>query len=392
VQAHNVAAGPPALAGLVVAITADRKGPELQASLVRLGARVIWGSTMRAVPPEVDDLLAAETAALVTADPPWFAVSTGSGLRAWLSAAQHSGQREQVEALLRRTKTVARGAKSHGALRGIGVQPVFVSAKETMDDVCSWLSARAGHRELLGAQVHGGEVIGTLDNLRPRVGGILTVAPYRWVLPEDLTAAERVVDSLIAGEVDILVQTSAPSCRNLFAVAAATGHRPALLRALRGDICVAAVGPVTARAFEEVGVGIDVMPQRPRTADLLRALCQWVTVRALNEPEPHAAQNGIELVPAATAIRIGPDVIRLGRQEFAVLAAMVRRPQVVLRPEDLALQAWGHRMPDDVRQVRHEIARIRRKLDRHGHYLETVRNVGYRYNPVPDEVDPQIRS
>lgn len=38
-------------------------------------------------------------------------------------------------------------------------------------------------------QVHGGETVGSLDALR-RVGiKILTVAPYRWTLPEDLAPA-----------------------------------------------------------------------------------------------------------------------------------------------------------------------------------------------------------
>ena len=83
------------LAGITVAITADRKGSELQSSLQRLGAVVVWGSTMRALPPEVDELLAAETAALLAAKPAWFAVSTGSGLRAWLTASENRGNGDQ---------------------------------------------------------------------------------------------------------------------------------------------------------------------------------------------------------------------------------------------------------------------------------------------------------
>lgn len=366
------------LAGVTVAITADRKGPELQASLQRLGAAVVWGSTMRALPPEADELLAAETAALLTAAPAWFAVSTGSGLRAWLSAADENGTGDDVRNLLLNSQVVARGAKSHGSLRAIGVTPVFVSAKETMDDVTSWLAEHVGRTELLGAQVHGGEVIGTLDNLRHRVGGVLTVAPYRWVLPADLAAAERVVERIIDGSVDVFAQTSAPSCRNLFAVAAAMGRRTELIQALRGEVCVAAVGPVTARAFEEVGIPVDLMPQRPRTADLLRAVSRWAELRAHVDPP---AGEGIELVPGANAVRIGPNVVRLGKQEFAVLAAMVRRPQIVMKPDELALQAWGHRMPDDVKQIRHEISRIRRKLGEHADQVETIRNIGYRYKP-----------
>lgn len=378
----------PSLDGVRVAITADRRGGELASSLERLGAQVTWGSTMTAVPPEQDSLLEGETRALLAARPTWLAVSTGSGLRAWLQATEGFGLRDEVDALLRETPTVARGSKSHGALRGLGVEPRFVSPKETMDDICSWLAQRLQPADVVAAQVHGGEVIGTLDALRPRVAAVLTVAPYRWVLPDDVGPARRVVDRIVAGQIDVLAETSAPSVRNLFAVAAGMGARAELMRALREDVCIACVGAVTARAFEEVGIGVDVMPTRPRTADLLRSIAHWAGTRVRAELLQAGAggsdvleTTAVELVPGASAVRLGPAIVRLGRQEFEVLAALVRRPGVVIRPEDLALQAWGHRAPDDASQIRHSIARIRRKLGAQAACLQTVRNVGYRYEP-----------
>ncbi len=382
---------PRPLSATRVAITADRRGAELAASLQRLGATVVWGSTMTAVAPELDSLLEVETRALLGADPTWLAVSTGSGLRAWLQAAEGFGLATEVEALLRATRTVARGSKSHGALRALGIEPEFVSPKETMDDICSWLSDRIGPGDVLAAQVHGGEVIGTLDALRLKVRAVLTVAPYRWVLPDDTGPARQVIEQILAGGIDVLAETSAPSVRNLFAIADGMGARAELLRVLRAQVCIAAVGSVTARAFEEVGVSVDLMPTRPRTADLLRSIVHWSATRDLREADLAPAEAGapgsslaIELVPGATAVKIGPQVVRLGRQEFAVLAALVRRPGVVIRPEDLALQAWGHRAPDDATRIRHHIARIRRKLADQAGCVQTVRNVGYRYQPSAD--------
>ena len=347
---------------------------------------------MAAVAPERDILLEVETKAILAARPTWVAVSTGSGLRAWLQAAEGFGLGEQVEEFLRGTRTVARGSKSHGALRALSIEPEFISQKETMDDVCSWLSDRLKPTDVLAAQVHGGEVVGTLDALRPRVSSVLTVSPYRWVLPADTAPARRVVEAIVAGSVDVLAETSAPSVRNLFLIADAMGVRGDLLRALRGQVCVACVGPVTARAFEEVGVAVDVMPTRPRTADLLRSMVHWIATREPIGPDAVAgdvevpgSSLALELVPAADAVRIGPQVIRLGRQEFEVLAALVRRPGVVIRPEELALQAWGHRAPDDATRIRHHIARIRRKLADQACTLQTVRNVGYRYQPPADQ-------
>ncbi|WP_084647095.1 uroporphyrinogen-III synthase [Parafrankia discariae] len=373
-----------------VAITADRRGAELAASLERLGATVTWGPTMRAVPPEQDELLEVETRAMLAAKPTWLAVSTGSGLRAWLQAAEGFELRAELETFLGRTRTVARGSKSHGSLRGLGVEPEFVSRKETMDDVCSWLGEHIDPADVLGVQVHGGEVVGTLDALRPRLRAVVTVAPYRWVLPLDTGPAERVVERLVAGEVDVLAETSAPSVRNLFVIAKRMGAHADLLRTLRGRVVVACVGPVTARAFEEVGVPVDLMPTRPRTADLLRSLVHRVEAGDPEGPEdrgpgaPQPLSAALELVPGACAVRMGPTVVRLGRQEFAVLAALVRRPGVVIGPDDLAVQAWGHRAPDDATKIRHYIARIRRKLMAQGERLQTVRSVGYRYQPLPD--------
>ncbi len=369
------------LQGIRVGITAARKGRELAAAFERTGALVAWGPTLATVPPEQDPLLAGETAEILAADPSWVVVSTASGLSAWLNAAAQLGRRGDVESILREKKVVGRGAKSLGGLRALRVEPVFVSRQETMDDVCSWLAERVTGDDVLAVQVHGGEVVGTLSGLRRRVAQVLLVAPYRWVLPDDRGPAEDLVRQIVDGSIDVLACTSAPCVRNLFLVASGIGAQDGLTRSLSGRVCVAAVGPVTARAFEELGVGVNVMPDRPRTGDLVRAVRQWAT-RWQEIPDEAEATGPLDLVPGAHAVRIGAQVVVLGRQEFAVLAAMVRRPGVVIRTESLAAEAWGHRAPEDSSAIKHQVARIRRKLGKYGRCVQTVRSVGYRYAPL----------
>ncbi len=373
------------LLGIRVGITASRKGHELAAAFERQGALVAWGSTLATVPPERDPLLVGETTDILCATPAWVVVSTATGLEAWLNAADRLGRCHEVISILRHAQVVARGAKGLGALRALEIEPVFVSPQETMDDVCSWLSERMSPGDVLAVQVHGGEVVGTLDQLRRGGVQVLTVAPYRWVLPADRGPAEDLVGQLTDGSVDVLACTSAPCVRNLFLVASGLGADDALTRSLRQRVCIAAVGPVTARAFEECGVGVNVMPDRPRTGDLVRAVRQWAT-RWVAVPDEAEATGPLELVPGAHAVRIGAQVVVLGKREFAVLAAMVRRPGVVIRPGRLAVEAWGHRAPDDAGAVKHQVARIRRKLGRYGPCVATVRNVGYRYAPLADEM------
>lgn len=359
--------------GLRVGITADRKGRELHDALTRRGADVCWGPTLRVLPPDRDDLLIAETDALLAAQPSHLVVSTATGLAAWLDALD-VGRHAAVGDLLRVTPVAARGAKAAGGLRTVGVQPVFVSPRETTEDVVAWLVPHVEAGAAVAVQVHGGEALGSLDPLRRRGVAVHTVAPYRWALPCDLEPARTLVGRLASGSLDLLACTSAPAVRHLFTVATSVGLADSVRASLRSRVAAAAVGPVTAAAFEEEGVPVAVMPTRARTGDLVRAVAGFAARR-------ESVDGPLELVPSARAVRFGARVVVLGAQEFDVLAALVRRPGVVCRPGTLALAAFGHAMPADATAVRHHVSRIRRKLGPYADRVETVRGVGYRYRP-----------
>jgi uroporphyrinogen-III synthase len=357
--------------GLRVGITADRKGAELQDALVRRGAVVTWGPTLRIVPPEHDELIVTETDKLLAARPAYMVVSTATGLAAWLRAIDED-RRAAVLEMLRHSTLIARGAKAAGGVRVNGLTADFVSPRETMDDVADWLLAKVPSKAVVGMQVHGGETVGSLDALRRAGMSIHTVAPYRWALPEDVEPAKRLAIELSDSKLDVLACTSAPAVRNLFLLGAQMGRDDAMRDALRNRVAAAAVGSITARAFELEGVPVAVMPTRARSGDFVRCLAAWA-----QRPDP--STGPLELLPWDRAVRIGPRVVVLGPQQFDVLAALVRRPGVVCKPGTLALEAFGHAMPDDSTAVRHHVSRIRRKLGAYGERIETVRSVGYRY-------------
>ncbi|MEP7054386.1 MAG: uroporphyrinogen-III synthase [Actinomycetota bacterium] len=357
--------------GLRIGITADRKGAELQDALVRRGALVTWGPTLRIVPPEHDELIAAETDELLAARPAYVVVSTATGLAAWLRTLDEE-RRAAALRMLRHTTLVARGAKAAGGVRANGMSATFVSPRETMDDVADWLLAKVPAKSVVGMQVHGGETVGSLDALRRSGMSIHTVAPYRWALPEDLGPARTLVEEIAESRIDMLACTSAPAVRHLFLLGEQMGRADEMRDALRDRVAAAAIGSITARAFELEGVPVAVMPTRARSGDFVRALAAWA-----ERPDP--STGPLELLPWDRAVRVGPRVVVLGPQQFDVLAALVRRPGVVCKPGTLALEAFGHAMPDDSTAVRHHVSRIRRKLGAYGERIETVRSVGYRY-------------
>lgn len=360
-----------------IGVTGDRKGRELVGALTRRGAHVIHGPTVACIPPASDQLLLEETDAILASRPAWLVASTGAGMRAWGDAADTHGRGAALRALVTATPSAARGPKALAGLRTLGGTAAFVSPQETDADVAAWLTRHVDDGDSVAVQVHGADTGAAYACLGDAGAHVLRASAYRCTLPPDLRAAHRLVRAAVDEDLDVIIATSSPAVDNLFAIAEQAGLRGDLTGALRGSVGAAAVGPVTARAFEAAGVPVAVMPTRYRTADLIRAVEGWADRRRLVQAP---TRGGIELVPDTGIARCGVHAVALGPREFAVLAALVRRPEVVCTPEQLAREAWGHQRHGPP-QVKHQISRLRRKLGPAGAWLETVRGVGYRYRP-----------
>lgn len=362
------------LAGARIGVTSHRRGEELAASLRRRGATVLHGPTLRGdqpVPPE--DLLA-DTRAVLGEQPRWLVATTGVGMRVWTEAADAAGLGDRLRELAAGTRCVARGAKAIGGLTALGVEPDWVSPSNTDRDVVSWLEQRVLPGDVVVVQLHGGPST-TYQRLLDVGADLLTVVPYRWTLPEDPGPAHDLVRAVLAGEVDVLLFTSAGAVTNLVELAAGLGEHAlaGMRRALAGDVAVASVGPVTAEAVEVEGGINTVVPRRWRTADLVRGVEAWWERR-----DVVATDLGLRLSPDRRVVATSCGEVELGEREYAVLAALSRRPGVLVRTDELLVEAWGHEAPDDAACVKHQISRLRRKLDDCGVRIETVRGMGYR--------------
>lgn len=72
--------------------------------------------------------------------------------------------------------------------------------------------------------------------------------------------------------------------------------------------------------------------------------------------------------------------------EFKLLVTLLRRPGRVLTRGTLLEEVWN--MPPDLntRTVDTHVKRLREKLGKAAHMVETVRGVGYRFNAAPEEL------
>ncbi len=117
-------------------MTAARKVEEQVALLERRGARVDVASVLAQQPTEVvEDDLRRATDEVLAGPVDVLVATTGIGMRTWARSAAGWGVREDLLARLRDAELLARGPKSVGALRGLGLREDWSAASEELDEV-----------------------------------------------------------------------------------------------------------------------------------------------------------------------------------------------------------------------------------------------------------------
>lgn len=259
------------LAGRRIGVTAHRRADDQIAALERLGATTVHAATMRIVPVDEDDQLAADTDALLAARPDALLVTTGQGFRAWLDALPDylaARTRDWIASV----PVLCRGPKARGAVRGAGFDDPPAAPGETTASLIDLAFEHGLAGKRLGFQRHGWLDPAQMRRLSDAGCDVHVVAPYRWQPGPDQHAVDELIDQIIAGQIDAVTFTAAPAVAALLDAAREQGRESDLLAALRERRCLpVCVGHVTAQPLDDVGVA-SIHPQRERMAPMLRLL------------------------------------------------------------------------------------------------------------------------
>jgi uroporphyrinogen-III synthase len=215
---------------------------------------------------------------------------TGVAVSLLFELAEQLRRRGDLVAGLGRVTTVCRGPKPTAALRGFGVAATLTArAAFTSAEVIDLFATVAleGRRVLL---FHYGERSDSLAETLLAQRAILDEQwLYRWRLPENMSAIERLISSLLRGEVDALAITCQIQFRHLFQVAERLGLERDLVHALNERVVVAAVGPTCHAILHVHGVEVDVMPDHPKMGPLIVSL-----MRHLERASASVSKSGVE--------------------------------------------------------------------------------------------------
>ncbi|MEP6480682.1 MAG: uroporphyrinogen-III synthase [Rhodoglobus sp.] len=357
------------LHGFRIGVTSDRRSEDLIAALERRGAEVLHAPAIRIAATESDAQLTLDTAAIITAQPSVLLATTSYGIRRWFESADAAGLGPALSETLARSRILVRGPKARGAIRAAGLDDSGMSDEETTKSLVDRVISEGAAGVTIAVQLHGFTDSAQLERLRAAGATVLTVEPYRWLMPEDSSRVLRLVDAICTGSVDAVTFTSAPAVDALFNAADGVGKLDAVLHAFSGTVVAAAVGPVTAAPLRLAGVE-PLQPDRYRMGALIRLVCEHLEERRIIRlPTRHGLieLRGRIVVLGDRQASLAPMSLTL----FRILVAA--RGSVLSRAE---LTASLPEMQDD-HAVDVAISRLRQALPTAG-LVTTVIKRGYR--------------
>ncbi len=347
------------LAGFSVGITADRRWEEQAELLRRREATVLHGATIRTLPMGPADELRAVTEQLILDPPDLVIANTGIGIRAWFAAADSWGIGEALSGAIGSSRIFARGPKASAAIHQIGLDVEAKAPTERMEEVIELAIAAGVAGQLVAFQRHGDDSPSAVAALRDAGATVIEVPVYRWILPDDLEPAQRLIEATLDGSLHAVTFTSAPAVRNLFLIAEDMGRDNDLRLAFDQQVAAVAVGPVCAAAAEEHGIRKPVVPEKFRIGPMIRTLT--------DELIAHGRRSTICGVPVTVQGRIaqfGPAALSLSEREAGVLTALLHvAPKVVSRAELLG-RLWDSTTDPHVVEV--TVGRLRKRLSQVG--------------------------
>jgi two-component system alkaline phosphatase synthesis response regulator PhoP len=188
-----------------------------------------------------------------------------------------------------------------------------------------------------------------------------------------LQAARRAPPDLIVLDLMLPAVDGLEVCRRLKADAATRDSLIVMLTAKseEGDVVV---------GLERGADDYVTKPFSPRVlAARIRALLRREESRRREELETTIDVHELSIHPGRHEATLAGRPLELTYTEFALLTFLAKRPGWAYTRGQIVDAVKGADYPVTERSVDVQVAGLRRKLGDHGHYIETVRGVGYRF-------------
>ena len=244
----------------VVVTRAREQASEFKTILADLGADCIEFPTIAVEPPPSWEPLDAAVNALSTYD--WIIFTSVNGVHFFMERLRLADRDVRG---LHGVQLAAIGPKTAEALEQYGLRPDLVPEEYRAESLLEGLSHKEikGKRFLLPRALAAREVLP--ETLRQWGAHVDVVPAYQTVLPPERST--EMMERLRSGKIDCLTFTSSSTVSNFFSMF----EKGSILPLLK-NVCIACIGPVTAKTAEAFGLAADVMPSEYTIAGLAGAI------------------------------------------------------------------------------------------------------------------------
>jgi uroporphyrinogen III methyltransferase/synthase len=265
------------LFGRRIVVTRSREqAGELIDMLEERGAEAIAAPTIRIAPPEDDTPLQDAVAGISSFD--WIIFGSANAVDSLMSRLTAKADVRELKGV----RICAVGPSTAGRLLRYGVRADLMPPEyraEALMDALRTNGPLRGKRVLLPRADIGGDLL--LDELRQAGADVTDVVAYRTTLAQADGGGPDVYRMLLDGQIDAVTFTSASTVRNFAQI-----HGPDQTADLLNGTVVAAIGPVTSEAAQQLGITPTVQPARHTIPDLVDALVEYFRGRG---PRPNVS-------------------------------------------------------------------------------------------------------
>ena len=257
--------------GLAVASFESRMAGEMTRLIERYGGRALVAPALREIPLEDNSAALRFGARLLTERIDILVLLTGVGTKVLFDILQTRHALGDLIAALKNTALVVRGPKPMAALKTLGLTPTLtVPEPNTWYDLLATLDEYRPVRGLrVAVQEYGVSNTELLDALKERGADVFPVPVYRWALPEDTGPVRRVLGSIIARQVDVMLITNAAQIDHVMQLLEEEGTVDQFREACK-KMVVASIGPTASERLHHHDLPVDLEPSHPKMGILVK--------------------------------------------------------------------------------------------------------------------------
>jgi uroporphyrinogen-III synthase len=198
-----------------------------------------------------------------------------NGVQHLLDVAATLGLKKQLKTCLNVVGTLAVGPKTAEALEKNQIRVSVVPEKYTSDGIMQALQKRGASGKTIYIPRTSQAPPELAEKLRQMGNRVTEIYVYESKLPSDKELNEKFLRDLSEERIDAIIFSSSLGARNLVDMLKNDIATQKLLALIKTKTTVVAIGPTTAKTLNDMGLKVDVMPEKHLFEEALDALAAY---------------------------------------------------------------------------------------------------------------------